>query len=454
MQSKPKTIFISSFHPAIFRNILATDVLKVLLKRNDIRIVIFTLKHKKSYFESLLNSPNISIEGIPFDPPSKRFSTLVMKRVARLSLDTLTARVEKLAKWKKEKKFFYYFFASILGKIMSRSSVLRKLFRFLDYRITKTDRYGLFFEKYNPSLVLVTDIQNERDVELLQSGKDNNVSSYGMVRNWDNLTSHGIIRLLPDKLIVQSEEVKKQALKYNDLPEKDVFVTGIPHYDKYFRGPKISKKEFLRVSNLNTSKKTIFYSVIGDAYLPNNNLDPYILDILSGVDAQVFVRFSPTVPVKQLENIDSYTNMFFDRPGVSFNRDGFFMDRELSEEDDTNLMTALYYSDLIVSGPSTISLDAIFFDKPVILIDFYKESRGEWEKILKYRCDHLDFIIKNRAVKVAKNEKELIEFINLYLNNPQEDSIGRMTVRGAYCGPRDGKSGNRLANLLLKGLES
>ena len=47
-----------------------------------------------------------------------------------------------------------------------------------------------------------------------------------------------------------------------------------------------------------------------------------------------------------------------------------FKDRDLSHKDDVRLADSLYYSDVVISGPSTIMIDGAVFNKPIILINF------------------------------------------------------------------------------------
>ena len=51
-QKEPaKTIFITSFFGLIARNILATNVLKILKERPDLKIVILALEAKKNLYQ-------------------------------------------------------------------------------------------------------------------------------------------------------------------------------------------------------------------------------------------------------------------------------------------------------------------------------------------------------------------------------------------------------------------
>ncbi len=332
-----KTVIITCFHPAILRNILLTDVVP-LLRRANVRVVVLVLGYKKHYFEEQLADTGVVVQGISFDYPSRRFLTLLCKRIARLSLDTATARVEKRMKWKREGKWWYYIVASVLGKIMSRSLIARRIFRQIDTALTATKRYYPYFKKYTPDLVIVTDVQNEREVEVLQNARGFGLRSFAMVRNWDNLTSHGLLRAHPDTLLVPSGEVRRHAMMLNDLSSERVRLIGIPHYDRYVRGPTISREKYFERYGFDPSKKLILLGLVGDWYIPDNDTDPYLVELASKWGANVLVRFHPTVTSKALEAaVPPRARMAFYRPGIAF-AEGRAEDREIGREDDEELL--------------------------------------------------------------------------------------------------------------------
>ncbi|MDZ4296379.1 MAG: hypothetical protein U1A16_03345, partial [Patescibacteria group bacterium] len=378
-----KTIFFTSFHGYISRNILSTETFARLRAVPAVRVVVFALDYKRPYFEKNFAGENVIIEGVPFDPPSKRLATLVCKRIAKFALDSYSVRNQRRMKWKREGKLFYFLATSLVATVLAHSRLLRALMRQLDYMVAQRDRYRPYFERYQPSLVVATDIQNERDVEVLQNARFFGVRSLAMVRSWDNLTTHGFIRALPDRLLATCATVREQAITFNDMPPGAIEVVGITHYDKYRRGPMCTKEEFFRSMGLDPGKKTILYATVGDHYLMENDADPYVFELLGREPYQVIVRFSPSVPVATLKDARPYPNMVFDRPGVNF-REGDMGDQEMSREDDDRLMRELYFSDVVVCGPSTICLDAMSLDKPVVLIDCYRNPKKEHEKVQLY----------------------------------------------------------------------
>ena len=68
---------------------------------------------------------------------------------------------------------------------------------------------------------------------------------------------------------------------------------------------------------------------------------------------------------------------------------------------------------------STMSLDFMLFDKPVINPVFGNAENGLYDdqRFLKYA--HYERVVKSGSVAIAKNAEELIEAINFSLKNPE-----------------------------------
>ena len=439
-----KTIFISSFHPYTSRNILSTDAYRLLVKNQDLRIVLFVHARKKDFIERTFGDANVIVEGVDLDAPSRRKLTLVMKRAAKYCLNSNSVRIQRYMKWKFEKKYAY-FFAAFPAWAVFRSRTLRRMMRAMDYFFAEKDRYRKYFDAYEPDAVLITDILNERDVELAQNARFFSVPMIAMVRSWDNLTLHGLMRFLPKKLLVASEEIKKQAEQLNDCPSDAIEIVGVPHYDNYVKGAKISRESFYQEMGLAPSRSLLLFAPIGDFYINHNTTDAHVVSVLSRSDSNVIVRFSPTVPVKDMDGAHAPSHTVFDRPGINFVKN-VIADQELSAEDDERLLHEILFSDAVICGPSTVALDAVFLDKPVIIVNFHPDARGYYDGIRRrYDYDHFRFAIACGAFRLANSKEELFSLISDYRKNSSRDAGARAILRRAYCGPSDGRSGERVA---------
>lgn len=440
-----KTIFITSFHAHISRNILGTDVLSLLKADKNLRTVILAPDYKIDYFRTHFGAENILIEGIPLYQASKSWNGLLFKRLSFFLFDSQTRRLKKRYKYYHDRKLFYFVVSMTLG-YLSHFSRLCNLARFFDLKFSSKDFFFPLIEKYQPSLVFGTDIQNENDVALLQAARFRKIPTIGMFRSWDNPTQ-SLLRIFPDKLLVGSDEVKRETIKLQHYPEEKIVVTGNPHYDRYLKGPSKTKKDFFAEFNLNPNRRLILYAPVGDKSVYYNDLDQFIMEILGTIDAQILVRFPP-VETLTLKNFRKPDNMVFDRPGFAFTNEKY-ADREIRTADDERLINSICFSDLVVSGSASICLDAVFLDKPVISVNISPTERHFFRTLYGYQFDHIQKLLGTGGVRSATSREELLKAIGEYFHDPQLDAAGRAEIRSLWFSHADGDASGRLAREIL-----
>ncbi|MEM2796561.1 MAG: hypothetical protein QXR15_04700, partial [Candidatus Hadarchaeales archaeon] len=116
----------------------------------------------------------------------------------------------------------------------------------------------------------------------------------------------------------------------------------------------------------------------------------------------------------------------------------------------------LYSCDVAVNIASSVTLDSVAVDKPTVNIAFdgYRE-RPFIESTRRYfYTTHYKVVAKSGGVKIARNPKELVDFINMYLENPELDREGRRKIVEESGGPIDGKCGERIAKAVLEFLKT
>ena len=450
-----KTIFITSFAPFIPRNILKTAILKKLSELGDLRIIIFAPHYKMPYFLKEFGGGNLVIEGVSMSAKESGAASLVFRRIARMMLDTRTARIQKRAKLFHDKKFLYFFVSrlvSVLGKIY----FIRQSVRFLDYLFSKR-RFQAQFERFRPDVIFSTDVQNEYDARMLQQAKRRGALSIGMVRSWDNLTSlQGVMRAIPDWLLVHTEILKKEAVDFHDVPEDKIKVVGKPHYDTYLKRSRTPREVFFKDIGLDPSKKLIFFAPWGGKFENNTGADEYVLNILEEAsnkfDLNILVRPNPTHLFNWVPP-DNSKRMVLDRAGVVFSEKQV-ADREMGQEDDLRLSDALYHCDLAVSCSSTVVVDAALFNKPIIATALTPHKTPYYAGVLKYYdYNHFANIVKTGGIRIAETKAQLMKFIEMYLQNPALDQNGRERIREDQCWKLDGKSAERVAEFIVSVLK-
>ncbi len=446
-----RTIFITSFHPHISRNILATSAFRILRARVDLCIVVVVPHYKAEYFKEKFGGGNVIIEGIKPHQASATSRGLFLKRLAVLFFDTDTARARKRYEYFCEGRYGYYLVSRMTG-FLARSGMVRRVLRSADYFFSPKGFFAHLYDRYQPDIIFSTDLQNENDTSIMQDARKRGVPTIGMIRSWDNPTQRAI-RIFPDTMVVGSDTLKEEVIRYCRFPASRITVIGNPHYDRYLAGPSVGREEFFAQFGLDPSRRTILYAPVGDHLLRHNDVDEHVMDILTRTGEQVLVRFPPDEAVRLL-NFIKPPQMGYDRPGRAF-RQATFPDREITPEDDRRLIDSLFYCAMAITGPTSIPLDAALIGKPSIIVNFYPTPRGFCGAIYSYWCSHIKKLITTGGVRYVQSPEELLEAMEDYFRDPSLDENGREKIRALWFSHADGRAGERLARELLSllGLE-
>ncbi len=452
MNQEQKTVFITAFTNFVVRNLLDTDFLNMVTRPDNVRVVILAPEKEREYLEKNFSSAKVIIEGVPVAPLSRR--KILIGALSRLLINTNTSRMflKMRTNFRNVLSAFSYYGSRVVTGVCAGWKPAILFVRWLDRNTLPSDRFRIYFERYKPALVFSTDITDrssgDSDIDLIREAKKNGIPVIGMVRSWDNLTTRGVIREVPDRIAVWNEVIKEECRVYNHIPARDVVVVGIPHYDKYLNTRTDSRAEFFRSAGLDPGKKTILFVAVADMFLHkqfsgrHEEYNRRILELLRRLDPRIFqvlVRF-PLIGEVDLGNFVPPANMAFDRPAKLFGKG------ELNSEADRHLINSLAHSDVVLPGPSTIAVDALLFKKPVILIGF-----GGIRKFLD--LEHLQPLTRGGGCHVASNEDDLIESIGAYANDPTRNNEQREKTLEQICYKTDGNSSQRLASELLRFLQ-
>jgi len=446
-----KTIFISSFHSLISRNILY-PILDNLVS-NDIKVVIFVPNYKKDFFIENFHGNNIIIEGINTGIVYKSLFNKLFHKVFFVLQNTININIRLKEEFLKDKNYIKYFFKKRFKRYFSNFKFLINILRKLDFIFSNKKIFNNYFDIYKPDLVFSTDIFLDEDVTLMREAIKRNIFTMGMVRSWDNAISKGICRIIPNKIVVHNEIISGEMEEIHKIEKDRIFISGIPHCDFLFNFKPISRESFFKQLPLDSKKRLILFSPAGEKF---TNIDEQIITILKDAinnkkfvdDVQFLIRCHPTNYISQ-DKIFSSDDFVVERPGVAI-KGGDYKRRELGWDDYIHLADSLYHSDVIINVLSTIGIEAAIFNKPQIIIGFDGyEKRDYYSSIKRFHDDdHMSKFLKTGVAKIAKSPKELIDFINIYLSNPNLDESARKIAVKEQCWDIKGESVNKLVNYL------
>ncbi|MDO8467186.1 MAG: CDP-glycerol glycerophosphotransferase family protein [bacterium] len=442
---KMKTIFLTSFNPFIARNILATDVLRILKECSDLKIVVFVPDYKIDWFKKNFSGLNVVFEGIMSQKISR--TDVIFTYLASSLLDSKTLAIHKREELAKDHNYFKFAASWALRKIIGRAKTFRWLVRLLDSKFSFRLELKKYFDSYKPDLLFATDVYHNDDVHFLLEAQRRCVSTIGMIRSWDNITNKGIFRAKPDQLIVHNETIRDEAVQFNDFNSEKIFVSGIPQYDDFVKGQRMERAEFFAKLGLDPAKKLIMYSPFGGRFY---KYDGEILEILKELGEQVLVRMPPNDKT-ELIGFQPTKLFYIDQSGHKFQKDTL-RDVELNQQDMRWLGDSLYHTDVLVACGASIAIDAALFNKPSVFIYFdgleedlpYMKSARRWLDF-----DHARKLRDLGGSVSAMSKKELLEFVGSFLRNPAKDQEKRRALAEKQCWKLDGRSGHRIAEFIL-----
>lgn len=140
--------------------------------------------------------------------------------------------------------------------------VARRLLRAIEAAIPSDPKIERLIAKADPDIVLVSPLINQRayQTDYLKSAHALGIRTGLCVASWDNLTSKGLVRTVPDLITVWNETQAQEAVELHGLPRERVAVTGAQPFDRWFgRSPASSRKEFCTALGMPTDRPYVLF---------------------------------------------------------------------------------------------------------------------------------------------------------------------------------------------------
>ena len=437
MQVKTSKIALVITDGVGFRNYIMSDFLQEA-KHQFQDIIIFS-GLPKSCFEGF-NVDNCTIEELEdFREPSKTWFFRKLKEVAHLQnhkknnfgiRDNLRGNYPKSNSKRGvlTKLIFawtYFFHSENWINIYNRCQ--QKTFK----NNVTTKRYIALLKTHSPDIVYFTHQRPPYIAPLIYASEQTQTNTATFIFSWDNLASKGRMSGNFNYYFVWSHLMKSELLEfYKTITENQIKVVGTPQFEPYVLDRYNStKKAFFEKFDLDETKQTICYSC-GDVSTSKND-DLYIKTIAEAIKqdtikrpVNLLVRTSPAEePTRFMHLKEEYPFIKWNCPKWKLTRDGHqetWSQRIPTIEDITDLKSVLAYTDISINMCSTMSLDAMFFDKPVINPVFGNKENGLYDDQRFLKFQHYKRVAESGAVAIVKDAVSLINEINSSMQNPNK----------------------------------
>lgn len=124
----------------------------------------------------------------------------------------------------------------------------------------------------NADLVLASPVVEigSPQVEFVKSARRRGIPSAVCVASWDNLTNKGLLRLVPDRVVVWNERQVEELAEMHGVPPERAIVTGGQKFDPWFAlQPSTTREEFARRVGLDPGRSYVLYVCSSTFIAPN-----------------------------------------------------------------------------------------------------------------------------------------------------------------------------------------
>jgi len=486
-----KRIFISADHGMAIIYFLQSDVVPTLLAAG-VEVIVLTDDETKDKIAQRFARPGLSFEGLRLKQannyakkvqPRLQWLLAYLRRVGgsrRINTEAMDSHIwEVWAENSWKFRLAIWIPSALMILLLRNFSWARKLLVRMQNRFTPDSstssehRPGLYtdlFDKYNPDMVIASTPGWRMDRYLLRESARRGIPNMTVIVGWDNSSSYNVSGADVQWATCWSQLQKDELVYGSDWDPEHVNIGGIPSYDGYFRKQWLMPRdEYFKLHGLDPNRKLISYASSFVHFAPNFPNIEALAKLVSSDSlaepSQLLIRLHPShfqdkpkifaderAQVFELEK--KYTNVHVVQPVALGGSLGYYGGEDMDEKS-----SMMAYSDVVVTVYSTMLVETAVHDTPMIAATI--DVPGGWNKKGKFSLSlkeigdwptHQRFRWA-KAGRVAKDENELRDALNMYLKDRTIDSIERRKFVEDEITFTDGSSGKKTAEYILDVLE-
>ena len=327
----------------------------------------------------------------------------------------------------------------------------------LQWRLRTTRIYDELFARLKPDLVFNGSHIHGPAGELpLRVAQRLGIPTAGFIFSWDNLTSRSRVMVPYDYWLVWHEGMKRQLLSiYPRIQESSVFVTGTPQMDFHFRPELVMPREELaRGIGIDPARPFILYTTGVDKHFPKEHLH---VELVIRLLKELQLSLRPQLVVRNyIKGTSPEMKALSKRkiPDVVFPPMLWDMAWATPQPEDLELYCSLvHHAAMSINAASTVTLEFILKDKPVINLDFDPPGSdlAPCDGFRRHiRFDHFWPVVQSGAAMVTRSVEDMRKMLIQGLTHPEVDrETRRRFISNFFGSTADGQAGRRVAKTLF-----
>ncbi len=360
---------------------------------------------------------------------------------------------------------FYYM---LIHRLIQRFPSIKTRFQQREQQHLKSSFFENILREINPKLLVSLYPVNLLEAKALYAAQQLKIATALHLLSWDNITSKGIFPVIADHYILWGDVMKEELEVYYQIEKDKVHICGVPHFDRHveMRGTD-EHKALLESYGLHPEKPYLFFAMSADRFAPREiDIVEWIAKSIErnvfGEDMQFVVRPHPHIVqgnfstsakswlgrLKRIQSQRVYVNI----PKLVDSQLRWSMQRE----DMNDLAKIMAGCSVCLNSGSTISIEALIYDKPVILTAFDANDELTYWKSARRLIDytHQKKLVEMGGVAVVKSFEELEQQLKADLEQPKARSEQRQASIYRECYHMDGQATTRSIEAVAKILET
>lgn len=282
-----------------------------------------------------------------------------------------------------------------------------------------------------PDLVISTYPVNFSEAMLLKAAQNRQAKSIIHLLSWDNISCKGHFPQLADEYIAWGPIMKEELKSYYNIPESKIYPCGVPHFDIHIDSRRNAEPEKHLISlGLYPDKPYLFFGMSSPRFAPFEidiveHLAKKVKENIFGENMQLIVRPHPQNVQGGMADkswLPRLQALHEGRVAVDFpNLVKSKMPWSMQEKDMIRLSHLLARCTVSLNSGSTLSIDALMCDRPVILTSFDANQVLNYWKSARRLIDynHLKKLASLEGISVCKSFEEMEKEISTYINDPK-----------------------------------
>jgi len=347
----------------------------------------------------------------------------------------------------------------LLGKALNtallRAPRARSFLHGAERRLLRNEPIRRLLEELQPRMLVTTYPVAWLEALGVLEAQRLGIPTVGHLLSWDNITCKGRFVGVPERFISWGPIMTQELREFYDVGASAVVEAGVAHFDLHARPiDRTSIAVQLRDLDLDPALPYLFFAMSAAYFAPREIdvvrwLASQVQGGAFGRQMQLVIRPHPQTirgPMADATIVERLSKIAGARIAVDVPE--VVSDAvDIGDRDMERFSALLQGAAVTLNSGSTVSIDALLRDRPVVLTLFDAgDALPWWESARRIEeFPHIVKLLSHGGVAVARSFEDLARHVHRYLADPRSDLEARRRTARAECGPRDGRACERIA---------